>query len=235
MSNLLEKPSLGRKVVIGEYRADIEADREIEKRLPSVFLDVNVVTTTEGKKLVPIQELLKIEDQLKRGKEEVAKESYDKGFQEGNAIGLEKGHMEAQEVVDNFSSLINDIVRQRETIFGEARTRALELILAISRKVTFDAVKVDEKITSKIIDGTIDSLINKSQIKIKVNPSHLPGIEEHIDRFKGESTAIKEISIEADNRVKHGGCFIETPTGDIDARVESQMEIIAESFVRDDE
>jgi flagellar biosynthesis/type III secretory pathway protein FliH len=31
--------------------------------------------------------------------------------------------------------------------------------------------------------------------------------------------------------VKYGGCFIETPTGDIDARLESQFEVISDAVL----
>ena len=47
-----------------------------------------------------------------------------------------------------------------------------------------------------------------------------------MDRFLSGSTAIKDLQFEADPRVREGGCFIETPTGDIDARLESQFEVI---------
>ncbi|MCX6826903.1 MAG: FliH/SctL family protein, partial [candidate division Zixibacteria bacterium] len=73
-------------------------------------------------------------------------------------------------------------------------------------------------------------LVDKSKIKVKVNPDQLPLMEQQIEHFKGSSTAIKEIIIEPDARVRHCGCFIETPTGDVDARVESQMEIVAETL-----
>lgn len=234
MSKLLERPSLGTKVIIGEYRSDIEIDREIERRLPSMFKDINVLTTTEGKKLIPVQELLKIEKQVRREREEAGDSAYKRGFEEGHRQGLESGHQEALKVVGNFNSLISSIVAQREKIYEEARQNVMELIMAIARKVTFDAVKVDEEITARIIKGTIDGLIDKTRIKIKVNPQHLPLLEPQLDRFKGDSTLVKEITIEPDNRVKFGGCFIETPSGDIDARVDSQMEIVAKALSPDE-
>ncbi len=235
MSKLLGNPNMGSKVIIGEYRTDIETDREIEKRLPSMFMDINVITTIEGKKLVPIQELLKVEEQVNREKEETYKTAYKKGFDEGQYKGLQAGNLEAQKVAQNFSTLVTSIIDQREKIYDEAKRSVLELIMAIARKVTFNAVKIDEEITAKIIEGTIDGLIDKARIKIKVNPQHLPFLESQIDHFKGNTTAIKEITIEPDNRVKYGGCFIETPSGDIDARVESQMGIISEALTPDEE
>ena len=235
MSRLLGNPNMGAKVIIGEYRSDIETDREIEKRLPSIFMDINVITTIEGKKLVPIQELLKVEEQVHREQKETYKTAYKKGFDEGQYKGLEAGNLEAQKVTQNFSTLVTSIIDQREKIYDEANKSVLELITAIARKVTFNAVRIDEEITAKIIKGTIDGLIDKTQIKIKVNPQHLPLLKSHLDSFKGDTTAIKEISIEPDNRVKYGGCFIETPSGDIDARVESQMGIISEALTPDEE
>jgi len=226
LSKLFHAAVGSEKVVIGEYRADIEADRQAEKRLASVFLGINVFTNVEGKKLVPIQELLKIEEQMRVGKETASKEGFDRGYKEG----LSKGHAEAKKVIDNFAKLIQDAIKEREVLYDEARSKILELVLKIAKKVTFDAARIDSEVTASIIDGTINKLVERSKIKIKVHPDHLPLIEQQIDRFRGDSNVVKEMIIEPDTRVRYGGCFIETPSGDIDARVETQMDVIAEAI-----
>lgn len=223
MSKLLSAPVGTEKVVIGEYRADLEADREAEKRLGGIFKDLKIVTTTDGRKLVPIRELLRIERQMQNDRTEDRR----LGFEDGYRKGVAEGHREAQETIENFAALARELVGRQTALYEEARSRILELVVKIARKITFEAARVDHEVTAAIIAGTIDKLVDKSHIKIKVHPDHLPLIEQQIDRFRGDSTAIKEIEIEADNRVRHGGCFIETPGGDIDARLESQMDIIA--------
>ncbi|UCD17472.1 MAG: hypothetical protein JSV44_00770 [Candidatus Zixiibacteriota bacterium] len=235
MSKLLQRPSLGNKVIIGEYRADIEADRRAAEMLTSVFLGINVITSTEGKKLVPIQELLKVEEQIRREKDQIHRDSYETGHSEGYNKGLAKGHKEAEAVINNFASVVKNLIDQREAIYEDARRQVLELVLQMARKVTFEAARIDPEVTAKIINGAINSLVNKSHIKVKVNPDQLPLIEQQIDRFKGDTTVIKDITIEPDRRVRYGGCFLETPTGDIDARVESQMDIIAEALIVDED
>jgi flagellar assembly protein FliH len=225
-SKVIESGISGDKVIIGEYRADLEADRVAEERIKSQFLGINILTTIEGKKLVPIQELVKIEEQIQGEKSEVEQRGYIKGYEEG----LSKGHEEAQKVIDNFASLLKDAERQRRVLFDEAHRKILELVTKIASKVTYNAARLDPDITASIIAGTIAKLVEKSKIKVKVNPDHLPHIEQQIDRFKGDSTAIKDIAIEPDSRVRYGGCFIETPTGDIDARIDSQMEIVGKAL-----
>ncbi|MEW6014973.1 MAG: FliH/SctL family protein [Candidatus Zixiibacteriota bacterium] len=226
MSKLLQCAVTEERVIIGEYRADIEADRMAEKQLASRFPDVQVTTSLEGRKLIPIQEIFKIEERMRRDTELQRQ----KGYEEGYNKGISEGQKEARKVVANFSGLITDAVKQREILYEDARRKILELVLQIARKVTFDAARIEPDITAGIIAGTIKKLTDKSKIKVKVHPDHLPHIEQQLDRFRGDSTAVKELVIEADSRVLCGGCFIETPTGDVDARIDSQLDIIAEAL-----
>lgn len=226
MSKLLQCAVTEERVIIGEYRADIEADRLAEKQLASRFPDVQVTTSLEGRKLIPIQEIFKIEERMRRDTELQRQ----KGYEDGYNKGLSEGQKEARKVVANFSGLITDAVKQREILYEDARRKILELVLQIARKVTFDAARIEPEITAGIIDGVIKRLTDKSKIKVKVHPDHLPHIEQQLDRFRGDSTAVKELVIEADSRVRCGGCFIETPTGDVDARIDSQLDIIAEAL-----
>jgi len=227
LSKLVHSKISPEKVIIGEYRVDLEKDKQAEENLTAEFVDIDILTTIEGRKLVPIQDVLNMLERIKKEKDELSRKKYDEGYKKGHADGLAKGHAEAQEVIDNFNGLINDAVNQREILFDEAHQKILELVIQIARKITFDAAQIDPDVTAGIIAGTIEKLVDKSSIKVKVHPDHLPLIEQQIDRFKGGSTAIKQMTIEPDRRVRYGGCFIETPTGDIDARVDSQMEIIA--------
>jgi flagellar biosynthesis/type III secretory pathway protein FliH len=226
LSRLLHRPALAEKVIIGEFRGDLEADKIAEKRISSKFSEVMVISSVEGRKLIPIQEIIKIERKLYEEKEEEHKNGYAKGYQQGKA----EGYAEAKKVIANFASLINDAIGQREILYNEARKQILDLVIKISKRVTCDAARLDPNITAEIISGAVNKLVNRSKLKVKVHPNHLPIIEQQIERFKGDSAAIKEIIIEADSRVHYGGCFIETPSGDIDARVESQLEIIGEAL-----
>lgn len=231
LSKLYHTPVRDERVIIGEYRVDIEADKIAEKKLTRIFPGLNVLTTVEGKKIIPIQELFRIEDQVRKEKQN----RYTDGFNEGYKKGLDVGHQEAQKVIDNFATVTKDAIKQRDILYDEAHRKILELVLEISKKVSFDAGRIDPEITASIISGAIEKLVDKTKIKVKVHPDHLPIMEQQIDRFKGDSTAIKEIVIEPDKRVRYGGCFIETPIGDIDARIESQMEIIAKALDTDED
>jgi flagellar assembly protein FliH len=221
----------GRKVVIGDYMVDRDAENQAEQFLKDACPDVTIVTTRDGKKQVPLQDLIILGRRLRAEKDAACAQSFADGRQTGHAAGLDEGRREARQVVASLSGLIADVTAQRETLLAEAKERVLDLVLKISEKLTFTASLADPGLTVSIISGAIDHLLDKSKIKIKVHPDHLPEVEQHIDRFRGANTSVKEIAIEPDSRVRFGGCFIETPSGDIDARLESMYEVIKQALL----
>lgn len=231
LSRVMTLPMGKSKVIIGEYLVDRDAEKEAEALIDSTHPGVMVLTTTDGKKQIPLQQLLMIENKYQAE----IKAAYHRGLEEGRTAGYEKGshdgREEARKVVASLTGLINDVTRQRQKLLTEAREHIFEMVIKISKKLSFEAAAINPEITMSIIAGAIEQLLDKSRINVKVNPDHLPEIEQHIDRYRGRDTAIKEISFEADPRVRAGGCFIETPSGDIDARMESMFEIIRQSLI----
>jgi len=213
-------------IFIGERQHDAEAETRAEKQLRGLFPLVSLVTTPEGSKLIPIAEAFKMAKKHQSDCENVRKIGYD----EGHRVGLEKGLDEARRVLGQFENAIQDAVQQRAEMLEQAKQKILQLTIQISKKVTFDAIEIDREATVKMIEEIINQLVDRSRLRIKVHPDHLPLIEQNMDRFLGTSTAIKDLKFEADPRVRVGGCFIETPTGDIDARLSSQFEVIADTL-----
>lgn len=226
MSKILRYITEGPTVSIGENQLDVTAEAQAETRLGQLFPVVSVITNPDGSKMIPILEVVKLEQKL----EEECRKAHQTGHDEGYKNGLDKGLDEAREVLKRFESAINDTVKQRAAILEEAKQKIMELVLQISKKVTFDALDIDREATIAIIEGVINRLVDRSKLRIKVHPSYLPLVEQNMDRFLSGSTAIKELQFEADPRVRLGGCFIETPNGDIDARLESQFEVIADTL-----
>lgn len=231
MSKIIRSKIQASAVYIGEKHLDFEVESQAEAQLGKLFPVVSVITDSDGAKLIPIQEVFKIEKMLSEELVTARKKGYEEGYQ----AGLDKGLDEAAKVLQQFDQAIKDVVTQREALLEEAREKILKLVVDISRKVTFDAVEIDPETTLEMISGVIDTLVDRSRLRIKVNPNHHPIIEQNIDKFLSGSTTIKEITIVPDPRVRFGGCFIETPSGDIDARLESQFEVVEEVLVSGDE
>jgi len=215
-------------VVIGERRFSLEREAQTEKRMQELLPMVEVLTDSTGAKLIPIEEFDKVATFIDQERKRCYNEGHTQGRTEGHQHGLNEGLTKAREVTSQLEQSISDTLTQRQALLEDAKQNVLQLVLKVCQKVTFGAIEVDPEKTLKLISGVIDSLIDRSRITIKVNPQHLPIIEQHIDDFLEGDATIKEIAIKADPRVRFGGCLIETPTGDIDARLDSQFDVIAE-------
>lgn len=231
MSRLIREAEEAPVVYIGEKRRDVHQEAADEAKLGQAFPLVSMVTDADGAKFIPLQEVSEFVKVLEKEKEQQREEGYNKGHRVGLDLGLE----EASRVLSQFDKAIEDCITQREAILEEARRKVLEMVIQISRKVTFDAVRVDPESTLVMINGVIDHLVDRSRLKIKVACEHLPIVEQNIDRFLKGSATIKELTVEADPRVRAGGCLIETPNGDIDARLESQMEVIEDTILHSED
>lgn len=231
MSKLIRNANLSTTVSVGEKHFNFDQEKLAEQRLARLFPVVAFMTDADGAKFIPIEEVFKIE-QLHLSALEKAKET---GRKLGHQAGLDEGLAKAKDVLRDFEKAIKDAVDQREALLEEARHKVLELVFQIARKVTFDAITLDPEATCKIISGVIDSLVDRSRLKIHVHPEHLPTVEQNIDSFLKGAATIKEISVVADPRVRHGGCFIETPNGDIDARLESQLDVLEDALLSERE
>ena len=226
MSRIIRHVTKASTVLIGERNHDVEAEGRAERTLGTLFPAVAVLTAPDGSKLIPIEEIFKVEEVYRSEIQKAHHAGFADGKRQGYEKGLHEGKEEARKVVASLNQAVSDAVTQREEMLQESRQKILDLVLLISRRVTFDAVDIDREATVGIIAGVIDQLVDRSRLKIKVHPDHLPIVEQHLDSFLPDNSTIKELVIEADPRVKIGGCFIETPSGDIDARLESQFEVI---------
>ena len=66
--------------------------------------------------------------------------------------------------------------------------------------------------------------------KIRISPSDLQVLKNARTELSDLVDNIQGVTFEEDETILHGGCIIETTSGDIDARVEKQLEAVEEAL-----
>lgn len=226
LSRIIRGGVSGAPLRIGEVHTDVARSKADLDLIYEYFPDVELEITAEGNRVIPAREARKLVKRLvDRGVQEKLS-----GEEAGRKSGLETGRVESERVVAELSKAIADAVNQRDALLREAETHITDIIFKVAQKVTFQAAQIDPEITSAVVQGAIETLVDKRNITVLVHPDHYQSINDTLDRFKAVSSEIRELKIEADPRISVGGCFIRTPTGDIDARLESQFESIKETM-----
>lgn len=172
-------------------------------------------------------------DILQEAREKVAfieQEAYEKGFAQGEKDGLDLGEKKGIKVIENIESILKELSRLKKEIPKQYEKEILDLAFAISKKIIHREIATDESAIKDTILNALSFAVEKSKVILRVNPEDFDYVEKLRTQFFAEVKDLKSISITSDPSITRGGCFLETPYGDIDASVETQLEEIHQSM-----
>jgi len=173
-------------------------------------------------------EVERITEEAKRQAEEILAEAKRNAYGEGREEGFKEGQEEVTRLVERLHAMLNAASDKRQELLDNTEKQIVDLVLLISRKVVKVISESEKKVVIENVKQALDKVKGETEITIKVNTQDLNLTTRHNKQFIGAVESLKQVTIEEDNRVDPGGCIIETSFGDIDARIQTQLDIIEE-------
>jgi flagellar assembly protein FliH len=170
-----------------------------------------------------------IEDAKVKGVE-IEKQAYEKGLQEGRIQGKNEIKSQASLIIEGIENVLKEITAYKDDFPKIYEREVIGLIKEISKKVVHVEARVDERVILKNIYQAFDILSDRVGVKLNINPDDLDFVNENRPEFFSNVKGLQSISIEADTDVERGGCFIETEYGNVDARIQTQLERVEASL-----
>jgi flagellar assembly protein FliH len=118
----------------------------------------------------------------------------------------------------------------RKATYRNIEKEVVKLALAIARQVICKEISIDKDIVVCIAQEALSKVESPGRIKIKMNPCDLEFIRETRSHLSEMIENIDLVTLDAAENIQSGGCIIETDLGEIDARIEKQLEAVEESF-----
>jgi flagellar assembly protein FliH len=166
---------------------------------------------------------------LERSQQE-KEEAYKNGYSDGLQMGTAKGQEEAARISGEFNQLITDVQNQRGEIFRQAEREIVELALAIARRIISVHAESTPEIVIDSARKAVKLLLDKTNLVVKVAPEQEMFIKENLDRLYEMDDRIQKIDVETDRRVGPGGCMLDTESGNVDARIETELQNIEDAL-----
>jgi len=157
-------------------------------------------------------------------------EAYEKGFAQGEKDGFDLGEKKAAKFVEKIEALFMELSRLKDVIIKQYEKELLDLAFAIAGKITHCQIGSDENVVKHTIINAMGMAVQRNKVVIRVNPEDYDFVDELRPELFSEIKEVKSIIVSSDQSVSRGGCFLETPRGDVDATVEAQMEKIYQSL-----
>ncbi len=152
------------------------------------------------------------------------------GFEQGKNLGVEAGKQEAGAMMQQAMALINRILEERRKVYEQLEPQVADLALKIAEKIINTEVTLNNEIVLNLIKSNLDKIKDREEIIVRVSQDDFPYVKEHEDELRKILEGVKKFRVEADGVVDKGGCMLETNLGNLDSRIEFQLEIMKRAF-----
>ena len=134
------------------------------------------------------------------------------------------------DVVKSFSNLTKELVSYKERLVVETEKQLLRLVVETANKIILTKIQEDDEVVSRVVRQAVKDLVDRETLTIKVNPKDFEVMKKEKMSLIQELDGIKKLTIMEDESIKRGGCYIQTETSEVDARIEKQLDIIQKTF-----
>jgi len=146
-------------------------------------------------------------------------ESSDRGFAEGRKEAEES----FSEVCRTFSEAIVAVGGLRERIIRGCEEDLLRLAMMVAKQIIRREISQDRKILAQFVSEATAGIAEHTDISICFNPEDYRAVTANRQLYLEGIGDKMQITIKPDESVSVGGCVVETQTGLVDARVETQL------------
>jgi flagellar biosynthesis/type III secretory pathway protein FliH len=143
---------------------------------------------------------------------------------EGFAAGRADAVAALEPALAALTQAVADVHAQQAEAAELLERRAVELGLALARKIIGGALEVEPEKVLEAVTGALRGIVERERVTVLVNPDDLEIVREAMDNLKASLGGIEHCEVQAERRVGRGGCIVRTPVGDVDARVETKLE-----------
>lgn len=186
----------------------------------------------------PIAEALKhanartaeVESRLEELRNEIdqkRKEASEKGFIEGRMKGLEQGLEEYRKKIQILDEVVKQVNHRIDSVMEEAEEAAVELSFSALGKILFGQLVNREMILHVVRNLKEGFFYDTKKIVVHVSQEDLDLLSNSMDEKDNLPEGIRFV---ADERVKYGGCIVEADNGNMDARLEVQLQELLELY-----
>jgi flagellar assembly protein FliH len=162
----------------------------------------------------------------------IAAQAEAEGHERGYALGLEEGSAAVAAARQALEDSVGGVLELRAQFLEQAEARAVELALLLAEKIVGAAFGVQPELVLEVVRGALRRAVERDHLVIEVHPGDLEIVRAEVGEVAARLGGVGQLEVVAEQRVAPGGCVVRTAEGEIDARIETQLER-AEELLRE--
>ncbi|MDY0212633.1 MAG: FliH/SctL family protein [Desulfuromonadaceae bacterium] len=150
----------------------------------------------------------------------------EQAYQKGVAAGIRQVEDKLAQTTTALAQAAQKLSTQSESIMQRSAEDMLHLVMAIARRIIQVEINEHKETIVRIVQQTINAAVQAEEFHIRVNPEDMQVLNEHKPLFVASLSGLSNIEFVSDSTITRGGCVLESPSGRVDATLETQLDEI---------
>jgi len=154
------------------------------------------------------------------------------------AQGYEEGRLTAEQQVasewnarfDEIEQLHHLAIEERNRYLAESEPLLVELAVSIARKIIHQELSVSSEWVAQAVSAALEEIHDAGKIEVRVHPADFETVQARREGLRKEVPGQSELLILPDRGVERGGCVVQTAFGNVDARLDTQLEEVKKAL-----
>lgn len=187
-----------------------------------------------------VEEFSDVSESNEDGEENVAvqESSLDQIFQQGFGQGQQEAEIRMRAEYEQtlteerrkVGMLISSFEAQQKTYQQSLEQSTMKFGIAVAEIIIKREVSIDKGLVLQQVREALKRVVGVERIKLRVNPQDEFIVKENRAAVTEDSDSIRDIIIDLDETIEPGGCILESDSGNVDARLSTQLKKIEESL-----
>lgn len=159
--------------------------------------------------------------------EEIKKEAEEKGYNDG----LQKGEIEAKSLIDQANETLLSAKAEKQQILNSAEPQIIDLVQDLLNKLIGETVKINNDIILHLIRKGLSTANASGKLSIHISVEDYDNVINNKHLIETYVDSDKELEFVKDVLLGKNECIIETPFGNVDSSLDSQLESLKQDLL----
>jgi flagellar assembly protein FliH len=183
------------------------------------------------KKEAAVKKTAVLQTEMEQKVKTAEKAAHAKGLSEGLKEGADQERAKLRTAAVALSGAIKELSILKKEILEKAEKEMVNLAFRVAEKVIHQEVSTGREVVLSVLRAAMKDILDREGLKIRMNPVDYHHLIENDPEGIQSIEGLRNAVIEADETVGPGGVVIETLFGEVDARLDRQMDGIREALL----
>ncbi len=159
-------------------------------------------------------------------RDEIVREAWSEGFEQGRRDGVAR----LADAVTAVERIVDAASAEVEALPEMLSAQTAAIALEVAARIVRAELTVNPDRVVDVTRAAIRRATDRERLLVHVNPSDLDAVREAAPEMMTRIGGIGRLDVVDDPRIPAGGCVVETPAGDVDARIAVQLARLGEAL-----